>query len=222
MNSKQPYLKRVLVGLALLCLFIVTIVSLRVPIMRAMGHWLVVNSDTTEPADAVIVLMGSIVDRPRTAAQLYHRQKARKILIAPSEKSPLTALGLVPEDADLTRRLLEFYGVPPTAIQTLPVQDETRTASTRDEADYFRRALAADPSLGRRFYVVTSWYHTRRAAWWFEQSFAGSDIDLRFVSAQNADMTPDNWWASETGFLAVFNEYLKWLHGLLVRVHFVS
>lgn len=211
-----PYHRYRKVGIAAV-IFIVALALLwlaRGPLLQCIGEGLSVESVLSDERDGAIVLMGSIDDRSQAAAQLYHRKKVRRILLATPELTDLARAGLIPDEAQLTAKLLEFYGVPGDAIKILVVPGTSPNTSTREEAVFFRQALAADPSLGSSFYVVTSWYHSRRARWIFERVLAGTDIEMSFVAAPNERSSPKNWWMSEQGFLAVFNEYLKWLHSM--------
>jgi hypothetical protein len=87
------------------------------------GSWLIIQ-EPLQTADAIVVLGGNLPFRSQVAASLYQQGWAKQVWItAPegaAETEAIKNLGLssVPQE-ELSRRVLEQFGVPPLAIRTL-------------------------------------------------------------------------------------------------------
>jgi uncharacterized SAM-binding protein YcdF (DUF218 family) len=130
---------------------------------------------TAPAADAIVVLGGYVrfesstgrpieitgaADRLFCASELYHAAKAPLILLSGGN---VFKSSTVPPEAELARRILEEWGIPPSAILT---EDQSR--STHENAVFSQRILAARGI--RRILLVTSAFHMRRAAATFRRT----------------------------------------------------
>ncbi len=130
-----------------------------------LGAWLVIQ-EPLQTADAIVILGGNLPFRSQEAAALYRQGWAGQVWItAPEQAAELEAvknLGLSSAPApELSRLVLEHFGVPEYAIHTL----SPTAANTTHEIELVTRALRA--MAGHRVILVTSKAHTRRvrATW---------------------------------------------------------
>ena len=66
--------------------------------------------------------------------------------------------------------------------------------------------------------VVTSPYHTRRAAWAFSRVLGGTGIGFGVHPSDSFYVDYDRWWSSPYARRTVAREYAKlWLYGLAVQ-----
>ncbi len=199
-------------GLVLLSLCLLAF-ALRIPILTGLGNYLVV-ADELHPADVIFLLNGDFNTRPFLAAELYEQGLAPRIVIARVEPSPAELLGLIPNETDISVRILERLGLPPEAITVLPVPGGA--TSTYDEASVLHDYVAENGI--ERVILVTSAFHTRRAGWIFSRALEGLDVALEVAAAPNPDYDATNWWQSEAGLINVNNEYVKLVY-YLVKYH---
>jgi len=204
---------RTAVRIALVAAVVVAVFVFRVPLLRRLGAFLVVQ-DPDAPADAIVVLSGSLPDRILHAVDLYKAGLAPVIVLTREVEMPglseLRHRGLeIPERHDLNRSIAEQLGVPHEAIITI----DERAGSTLTEV------AALLPELRRRnlrtILLVTSKTHTRRAAMIFE-TLSGGDIKLRVSPTPYDPFTPDDWWKRRETTRRVITEYGKLINFLLV------
>lgn len=82
-----------------------------------------------------------------------------------------------------------------------------RANSTKEEAEIVVRRLQ---QLGwSRFMVVTSDFHTRRAARIFQHATANTNLTFCTVAAPTEGFTPDSWWMTREGRKILILEYAK-------------
>lgn len=165
--------------------------------------------DELPRADVIFVLSGAgdYVERTRHAAELWHRGVAPKIVLTndnlrggwDSVKQRNTYF--VEREAEELRRA----GVPGAHIEALPEP----VASTYDEAVRLR-AYAAQQGIAS-VVVVTSAYHSRRAAWTMRRVFGESDVRVGMSPVEAGAQTPAafKWWLSARGWRSVAPEYPK-------------
>jgi uncharacterized SAM-binding protein YcdF (DUF218 family) len=195
---------RLLAASLLLLTLCLLIYALRAPLLTGLAGYLVVE-DELHPADIIFLLNGDFNTRPFRAAELYAQGLAPRIVIARVEPSPAERLGLIPNETDISARILELQGVPPEAIIILPVPGGV--TSTYEEAALLRAYVQANDL--RRVIVVTSAFHTRRAGWIVRQELAGLPVTVELAAARSPDYDETNWWQSEAGLIAFNNEYIK-------------
>jgi uncharacterized SAM-binding protein YcdF (DUF218 family) len=182
-------------------------------LLPAAGRFLV-EADPPEPADAIVVLAGSYPDRILEAVELYRARLAPRILICPEPESAgfrrLAELGVsVPRPFDLNRMVAEQLGVPAAAIEVL----EFAGNSTYGEAE------AVLQTVLRRGYrsilLVTSKYHTRRAAEIY-RFLSGGQVKIIACPARDDDFQAERWWTDRISTRRLIIEYQKWLNFLLI------
>ena len=178
--------------------------ALRTPILTGLGNYLIAE-DELQPAEIIFLLNGDFNARPFHAADLYARGLAPRIVIARVEPGPAELLGLVPNETDISVRILERQGVPPEAITILPVPGGV--TSTYEEAEVLRDYVAGHEV--ERVILVTSAFHTRRAGWIVRRALEGLPVILEVAAAPSPDYAATNWWQGEAGLIAVNNEYVK-------------
>lgn len=168
--------------------------------------------DESARADVILVLSGAseYVERTRYAAELFAHGVAPKIVLtndnlrggwnSEQQRNPY----FVERAAEELRRA----GVPGAQIEALPEP----VASTYDEAVRLR-AYASERGV-KSVVVVTSAYHSRRAAWTMRRVLGGSGVRVQSapVAAAGAyQQTPGafSWWLSARGWRSVAPEYPK-------------
>ncbi len=191
-----------LLALATILLGPIFLYLMREPLLIAAARALVIDN-ANRAADFLVVLGGDSGTRPFTAASLYRKGLAPKVLIFEHKTDRVTELGLTLTHDELYRKVLELEGVPGRAIKRLPgVVD-----SLWDEALSVQRFLAS--SRGQRIIVVTSSEHTRRARWVFQKVLAGIPVHVQMAAASHLGFDETNWWKHDAGALAYLHEYLK-------------
>jgi uncharacterized SAM-binding protein YcdF (DUF218 family) len=186
------------------------VLLLRAPILTAFGRFLVVE-DPLIASDAIVLLNGGLDTRPAAAAALYGRGLAPIVVVAREEEGAATRLGLMPNRTDVTVQLLKHGGVPDSAIREL--RTPGGSTSTTDEARIFH-SYARDHDFARVI-LVTSDYHTRRSRLAFHRSLDSLDITVLVTPVPGTDFGPADWWTSESGLLAIFEEYVKLIRDAL-------
>ena len=183
----------------------------RAPLLRSVAHFLIVE-DSLERADLIYITGGGPESRPFRAAQLYKEGYAPRIATPVVESLPIVSLGVRPPSAVENAWVLQRLGVPDSAIRLLKWRDGA--TSTLDDARIL--AVYVRQQGYRRVIVLTSDFHTRRTRWAMRQ-FVSDSIDLRMAAAESPTFTPDNWWQTEDGLIAVMEEFLKFIHNFTQR-----
>lgn len=171
------------------------------------GRFLV-EEDPLQHADAIAVLAGSVMDRPLAAVDLY-KQGYAPIVVLTRDRPEFSVIELaqrgimIPSKADAQRDALIKLGVPANAI-VLPDRIHDNTAQ---EAQTFR-ALAMQHGW-HRLIVVTSLYHTRRAAFAIRRELKGTGIDVEMHATEYEPLHPDRWWSTREDLRDVLDEGAK-------------
>ena len=162
--------------------------------MTAAGAALV-EDDGTEKMQAAVVLGGDEdCERILKAALLARAGYVPFIIV-----SGPAAFGV--HECDLTISYAERKGFPAAFFQPFP-NDFT---STRAEADGIGQLLRSKGL--KRVLLVTSNYHTRRAARLFRQE--NRDLEVRVVPAPDYSFSPESWWQNREGRKTFFLEWTK-------------
>jgi len=203
----------------LVAVFLVLVppIALGVFLFRNAGRWLV-REDAIAPADAIVVLSGSMPHRAEGAADIYRQKYAPEVwLTRPlSPEAELNSMGIRFEgEEEYSRDVLIHEGVPPTAVRVLP--DEI--INTEDEIKEIAREMRLRSKS--RVIIVTSAPHTRRVrALW--STLAGQN-QICFVEAAHEDpFDRDHWWRNTRDTYAVVRELMGLINasaGLAVRPH---
>ena len=177
---------------------------------RKAGHWLM-KEDEPVPADAIVILMGSVYDRVLQASDLYQQGLSRKMLMVETIKTDddkvLQGEAVYNRsNTGQTRNLAISLGVPPDSIKILP----GGATSTQMEAIIIRSYLANHPGIDT-ILLVSSAEHTLRASIIFKSAFRKADMKVHVVSSPSiySHFHAEKWWKSREGIKDVLMEYLK-------------
>lgn len=163
--------------------------------MAALGRDLVRNDGPTR-ADIAVVLAGDYTGhRILKAAELVQQGYVPKVLVSGPD-------GLYGHyECDLAIPFAVERGYPENWF----IREPNEALSTRQEA------AAILPDLRRRgvhrFLLVTSDYHTARAARIYRA--AAPDLDMRVVAAPDPYFTPNGWWHNREGQKIFVIEWMK-------------
>ena len=166
----------------------------RVPILTAAAQFLI-ESDALAKADAIVVLGGDEYgDRILKSGELRQAGYAPVVLVS----GPPTLLG--PESDDMIE-YARRHGFPPSLFTSLP----HNMGSTRTETAFIGRYLKAHHL--QRIILVTSLYHTRRAALLMRSQTPF--LQVMVVPASDPFFSPSTWWHTRTGQKTFVYEWLK-------------
>jgi uncharacterized SAM-binding protein YcdF (DUF218 family) len=171
-------------------------------LLPPVASWLDVGAAPAR-VDYVFPLPGNEEIRPYVAAALVRLGVADHALIINTVPSPDYQDGIRPATVEVHQRVLLHRGVPDDRISILDFQ----SGSTADEVGALSQFLAEKPDV--TVGVVTSAFHTRRTRWTLDRRLGRDTNRVTLVSAPNPGFTPEDWWKTEGGFLAVSSEYFK-------------
>ena len=164
------------------------------PVSR-LGAWLVVE-DPLEHADAIVVLGGTMYERPLAAIDLFRAGYAPRIYllreVPDGGEQEIIRRGLpYARVVDLQVETLAKLGVPRDAIRVLEPAN-----STADEAIYIRDLVTREKLT--RLIVVTSRQHTRRSRLVINRRLrdTGARAILRASHYDRSDVV--RWWANRS------------------------
>ena len=197
-NKKTRYLAVALIIIALMALLVT----------RA-GLYLE-HIQPPQPADAIVVLMGSAGDRALQAFELYEAGYADRIIMASdyeAAREQFSARGIhLPNNADKMRYLLTELGVADSLITTIP----GNVRSTVEEARLLKTWLKQHPDVDT-ILLVTSAYHTRRTAITYRRTLRRLDQPPVLITTANAhsDFQARKWWRCRESAKRVAMEYSR-------------
>lgn len=204
--------RRAALAIAAMLVLAAIFFALRVPMLVGVAHALDVE-DPIERSDLIFVHMGALEVRPIYAASLFRRGVAPRVVLARPSDELAVKMGIVPDEADASARLMQRLGVPASAVTI--IEYPGGTTSTTDEAAALRTYLQRHPA--RRVTAVTSRYHTRRARWNLRRQLRGLPVELRMAGTTDPSFDESNWWRDEKGLVYCIEEYLKFAHNWLYR-----
>ena len=175
-------------------LFALALYLVRVPALTAAGQFFI-ESDPVQHADAIVVLGGDEYgDRILKAGELRKAGYAPVVLVS----GPLTLLG---HESDNMIEYARRNGLPNSLFTPLP----HNKASTRAETAYLGQVLTSRGA--RQIILVTSLYHTRRAAKLMR--LQNPSLHVIVVPAPDPFFSPGTWWHTRTGQKTFVYEWLK-------------
>lgn len=155
------------------------------------------EDDGVQKAQAALVLGGDATGvRISKAAQLAQAGYVPYVLV----DGPKMLLGY---ESDMDIAYAEKKGYLPLLFRPLPLPADVN--STRAEAEYVGKYLKQQGI--HRILLVTSNYHTRRAAYLFRKINPG--LAVIAISAADPDFNPDSWWTDRNGQKTFLMEWLK-------------
>lgn len=190
------------IGAAILLLSVCAGWWWRVALLQGAARlWII--SDEPAQADAIVILGGGLNTRPPAAAQLYHAGWSKQILLMQPELTKVIKLGLVTDNATLTREVLQTENVPDSAVEVI----EPEVTSTFDEAAALLVWVKAHQA--KRLLIVTDIFHTRRARWILNRKLKETGVELRMMAVPLLRYDSSNWWQDEDGLIDFQNEVVK-------------
>jgi uncharacterized SAM-binding protein YcdF (DUF218 family) len=182
---------------------------------RGAGRWLV-REDALGPAEAIVVLSGSMPARTEEAGRLFRLGYAHEVWVSRpvSPRDELEAMGIhYFGEEDFNRAVLIHEGVPEADITIFPQPIVNTEQELEEITGQMRREQIA------RVIIVTSPQHTRRVrALW--RKLAGSDLQLIVRGAPEDPFDAGHWWRNTHDTFSVVREILGLLNawmGLPVR-----
>lgn len=166
------------------------------------------HEDPLQKADAIFVLAGTRVERPLEAVDLYHEGFAPLVILSPGRPEPgellLRQRGIrFPSEVELERDALVQSGVPAAAI----VATNGYVDNTAQEANLLRAMVRAHG--WRRVIIVTSKYHTRRAAFAFRRGLENTGAEVIMRASRYDPSDPARWWRYRADFRFGSSEWQK-------------
>lgn len=185
----------------------------RSALLSAVGGFLIVQ-DETHPADAIVVLSGSLPDRILEAVDLYQAHLAPRIILTREE--PLPGLAAVrargatlPEHHEQNISVAEQLGVPAEAIDVMPTATSSTLAESRALVGYLKAKNI------HSILLVTSKAHSRRARLIF-RSLAGPDLRFAICPSRYDPFSAEQWWHERAFVRRAVIEYGKLLNFVLI------
>jgi uncharacterized SAM-binding protein YcdF (DUF218 family) len=198
-EPRRKELRRLGLGLILLGVCSAFAVRFHRPLLE--GYARLFRVDDPAPSDAIVMLLGGLEARPRKPASLFREGPAPRVLLCTGPPAPPGQLS----EALYSARTLVNLGVTPQAIT--PVQSPV--TSTKEEAEAIL-AIARKDGMNR-ITVVTTSFHTVRAAWIFRKVFHGSGIETRIAAATDPLFDETNWHLRDESLIVYFIEMVKTL-----------
>ncbi len=182
---------------------------------RGVGRWLV-REDSLGPADAIVVLSGSMPARAEEAGRIFRLGYAHEVWVSRpvSAREELESMGIhYLGEEDFNRAVLVHEGVPEADISIFPQPIVNTEQEIEEITGQMRREQIASVM------IVTSPQHTRRVrALW--RKLARNDLRLIVRAAPEDPFDADHWWRNTHDTFSVVREILgllnAWL-GLPVR-----
>jgi uncharacterized SAM-binding protein YcdF (DUF218 family) len=184
---------------------------------RGAGRWLV-REDPLGPADAIVVLSGSMPARAEEAGRIFNMGYAHEVWVSrpvsPAEELEAMGIHYLGEE-DFNRAVLIHEGVPESDVSIFP-QPIVNTEQEIEEISAQMRREGKTSVM-----IVTSAQHTRRVrALW--RKLAGDDLRLIVRAAPQDPFDANRWWRNTSDTFSVVREILGLLNawtGLPVRPH---
>jgi uncharacterized SAM-binding protein YcdF (DUF218 family) len=185
-------LKRILFRGALLSAPFLLISALAFP---RLGAWLVVE-DPLEKADAVLVLGGTMYERPMEAVELYKEGWTTRIYLVRQvadwgEKLLVERNVQYTREVDLQVEVMGRLGVPREVIGILD-----QANSTAEEADDLLALVRREKFS--RVIVVTSKQHTRRARLVMNRKVKPAGVTVIVRASRFDRSNVDRWWTNRS------------------------
>lgn len=195
--------KKILYGVLILILTILVIGGIN------LGKCLV-DEDSLEKADVLVVLMGSVSDRIFHAVDLYEKGLSEKIIFVrsyrPCKAEQVKRNVQIPGDAQISKNVAVSLGIPAKDIVIL----EAEAKSTQDEALAVKTFLEKTPSVNTMI-LVTSKYHSYRAKKIFKKALKPLQREVKILSSpsQYDTYNAKKWWIDREDLKHTAMECLK-------------
>ena len=168
------------------------------------------HEDPLQKADAIFVLAGARVERALEAVDLYKEGWAPFIVLSGGRVEAgeywLRQRGITfPREGDALRIMMGQLGIPSSAI----LQPPESVDNTGQEANVLRAMVQA--RHWRRVIIVTSKYHTRRAAFAFRRGLEHTGAEPIVRASRYDSSDPARWWRHRADLRFASSEWLKLL-----------
>lgn len=174
----------------------VAAVLLRTSLFTWAGN-LLVEDDSPQKAPTIVVLGGDgSGTRIVKAAELAQGGYSPEVIV----DGPRALMG---NESEMTILYAQQKGFPQSLFHGLALPPKVN--STHNEAIFVGKYLKSQGI--HKILLVTSNYHTHRAAWLFRELNPG--LWVIPVAAPDPDFTPDTWWKSREGQKIFFLEWAK-------------
>jgi uncharacterized SAM-binding protein YcdF (DUF218 family) len=182
-------------------------------LLSAIGGFLIVQ-DEARPADAIVVLSGSLPDRILEAVDLYQAHLAPRIILTREQPLPgLAALrargATLPEHHEQNISIAAQLGVPADAVDLMPTATTSTLAESRALVAYLRQRNV------HSILLVTSKAHARRARLIF-RTLAGPDLRIAVCPSRYDPFSAEKWWYERAFVRRVVIEYGKLLNFVVI------
>jgi len=182
----------------------------RIPILTAMGDYLILDHPLKK-ADLIVCTPGPPLDQALTAAELYRKGLAPRIFI-PREPPP-AGLDILKEEGG---RFPEAGDLFMETLKQLKVPESARTVSTRS-IDSVREAAEALQQRVlqkeiRSMIIVTPPHRARRTYRVFKNALDGNEVDIMISPSRYSGFQADTWWRSDRYRSEVIMEYQKLIY----------
>ena len=170
------------------------------------------RSDPLKPADVIVVLGSTRLERTLEAGTLFREGWAPRILLLRPRDEVRDSLrgrfGIqVPVLLDIQESVLRQMNVPSAAIAESPRTQESTRGEAAATAEYARQKGY------RRMIVVTSPYHASRAGALFDRAMKGS-CEVIVHPDRYEEIDPNRWWLRYPERYDVTREYLSRIYAL--------
>jgi uncharacterized SAM-binding protein YcdF (DUF218 family) len=166
------------------------------PLLVLAGNALV-EDDGAAKADVIVVLGGDAYGtRILRGAELAKAGYSSRVLIS-------GPAGLIGNSSDATIAYAVSKGDPASMFEAVPLPQDAD--STRSEAEYIGRRLQAEDVTS--IDLVTSNYHTRRAAWLWRK--INPQLRINVVPSSDPYFSPETWFKTRTGQKTFVLEFAK-------------
>jgi len=171
------------------------------------GRFLVYE-DPLKRADAIFVLAGARAERWLEAVDLYREGIAPRIVLSPGrlEQAEIVLQSRhisFPPDAELASSAILQLHVPGDAVSIVSGSLD----NTAQEAAALHRLAAAE--RWHTIVVVTSKYHSHRAAFAFQREFDRGGIEIVMRTTRYDTSDPAHWWRHRADIRYVISEMGK-------------
>jgi uncharacterized SAM-binding protein YcdF (DUF218 family) len=166
------------------------------------------HEDPLQKSDAIFVLAGTRAERAIEAIDLYKEGYAPLVILSPGLVEPAEVLlrnrGVrFPRQDDLQRDALVQSGIPAEAV----LATGGFVDNTAQEANLLRAIVQTRG--WRRVIIVTSKYHTRRAAFAFRRGLEGTGTEVVMRASRYDSSDPARWWRHRSDLRFGLSEWQK-------------
>jgi uncharacterized SAM-binding protein YcdF (DUF218 family) len=194
--------RRLAWSLAVLAVLLGAAWLFRAPLLTGLAKaWIV--DEPLNNADAIVILGGHPELRAVEAARLYHQGLAPRILYMDVKLSPISEMGIIPSEQEVTRRLLLTNGVPESALSAIGQSVSNTYEESRAVRDWMEQTGL------HSIIIPTDLAHTRRVRWIFHRELGGMQAQVRIHAVHTKEFGVNDWWRHEDGIIAFQNEFLK-------------